>query len=267
MHRLLLQQCLTKDLLSGFDASSTDRLPSVPRRACGAIVHALEDDREAIRLAALDAIRAHGSDWPFAALAIRFLIDTLNDESDSVRLRAVKVLGHLATTHRLELELEHLQAVLGVLDDRPELHRRAARSLISSLYFPAASEKECVGKFVACAVFAISRFPAERDEVIGMCALVGANHSDLLLRRLSLYPPPSSPAVGESLKGAVFSEPAIENDTHRVKAVLLLNAYGRLSNADRHSVSLPSFVLKHYPYLFARFEGSLPLLSLSANKP
>lgn len=229
-------------------------------------MHALEDDREAIRLAALDAIRAHGNDWPFTALAIRFLVDTLNDESDNVRLRAIETLGQLAIMHRLELELEHLQAILSILDDRLELHRRAARSLISSLYFPAASAKECVGKFVACAVFAISRLPAERDEVIKMCASVGANHSDLLLRRLFLYPPPSSSAVEGSLKSAAFSEPKIESDSHRVKAVILLNAFGRLSGADQHSVSLPPFVLKHYPYLFARFEGSLPLLNLSINK-
>ena len=175
VHKHLLSQALSKDLLEHFSSKSTESVPLMPRRACGALIHALEDEHESIRMAALECIKAHGVNQAFANLVVRTLVDTMSDESDAVRLKAMQVLLDICLMHRIELPFEDVQAILCIIDDKESVFREAARSILSKAYLP---NMDAIKKCIQCAEYEMQRFRQERDKILLMCAHVARNHPD-----------------------------------------------------------------------------------------
>lgn len=240
VHKHLLSQTLSKDLLDHFSSKSTDLIPPMPRRACGALVHALEDEYETVRMAALECIKAHGMNQDFGNAVVRTLVDTTSDESDGVRLRAMQVLLDICSMHRIELLFEDVQAVLCIIDDKELAFRDAARNILCQAFMPST---EAIKKCIQCAAYEMQRFRQERSKVLLMCAHIARNHPDGLLS-LSLYTSSGGP------------EPQIEDDGHRVRAVMWMVAC-----EVKGITKLPDIVIKHRAYLLTRFPDCFSILS------
>ena len=232
VHKHILSQTLSKDLLDCLSSASTESIPVMPRRACGALVHALEDEYRSVRMAALECIKAHCISQDFSNAVIRTLVDTMSDESDDVRLRAMQVLLDVCSMHRIELPFEDVQAILCIIDDRDPVFRGAARGILSRAYLPST---DAIKKCIQCAAYEMQRFRHEKDKVLSMCASIARNHPDGLLS-LNLYANNGSP------------EPSIEDDGHRIRAVMWL-----LACKAKSITSLPDIVTKHRAYLLTRF--------------
>ena len=99
--------------------------------AAGAFIHAFEDEFSVVRYNSISSIRslAEGSE-KFAKTSIEYLIDMMNDEIDDVRCNALDVLCHLAQKYTLLFPIEHLNVVVGGLDDANPSVRDNTRSLI-----------------------------------------------------------------------------------------------------------------------------------------
>lgn len=240
VHKHLLSQTLTKDLLDHFSSKSTELVPLMPRRACGALIHALEDEHKSIRMAALDCIKAHGINQDFGDAVVRILVDTMSDESDKVRLKAMQVLLDICSMHRIELPFEDVQAILCIIDDKESVFRDAARNILSQAYLP---NIDAIKKCLQCATYEMQRFRQERDKILLMCARIARNHPDGLLS-LNLYANSSNP------------EPQIEDDGHRIRAVMWMVACGVKGVEE-----LPGIVTKHKAYLLTRFPDCFSITS------
>ena len=240
VHKHLLSQTLSKDLLDYFSSKSTELIPLMPRRACGALVHALEDEHKSVRMAALECIKAHGVSQDFSNAVMRTLVDTMSDESDKVRLRAMQVLLDICSMHRIELPFEDVQAMLCIIDDKEPTFRGAARDILSQAYLPST---DAIRKCIQCATYEMQRFRHERNKILLMCAHIARNHPDGLLS-LNLYVNNTNP------------EPQIEDDGHRIRAVMWMVA------CDVKGITkLPDIVIKHRAYLLTRFPDCFSISS------
>ena len=104
--------------------------------ACGAFIHGLEDEFLAVRSASIDSLTALSIKHPkLASQALDFLVDMFNDEIEAVRLKAIEALTLIAD--HISLQAHQLETILWALDDfsiivREKLHEMLQASSIST---------------------------------------------------------------------------------------------------------------------------------------
>lgn len=139
----LLRQGLKKDMQLSMETSRPEE--PLPLLVCGVFVHGIEDQFATIRFAALDALlsqllllldidnRKQREVALVFPMAVAVFIDALLDESDWIRLAALKIIATLSRVHGklLHFSLDMgLEAILAVLDDTNAAIRREALSLL-----------------------------------------------------------------------------------------------------------------------------------------
>ena len=188
----------------------------VPWSACGAFIHGLEDEFEAVRCATIrnikwfrDIYQSIGSIFTlalcsreFSAKATDYIIDAFNDESDNVRILSVRTLHGICLVHRVLLGTEHLESTLCLLDDVHPDFRSAVRSLLQVAFL---KEDEGVVRTIKCLGAASLRHPEDMDDVFFTFAKIGTNNAELVSRVI--------PSLIKVDRYFMISEPRVEDST------------------------------------------------------
>lgn len=137
----------------------------VPLRACGALVHAIEDEVAAIRLGALKVFSSQ--DYTFAA---NLALDCLTDDCRTVRLEALKCLNSMLNMKdKLVSTIKDRQEVYPFLLDSHEETRKQAFFLLMKIDTP-------LEEIYAFLCAAGSKFDFEGEDgplILGLAAKVG----------------------------------------------------------------------------------------------
>jgi hypothetical protein len=219
--------------------------------AAGAFIIALEDQYALIRSTVIRSIfRISLVSRRFADAATDFIIDTFNDESDGVRLVAIRTLYGICLVHRVSMGLGHLESTLCLLDDANEEIRVAVRQLLQVAHLGDDSGDEgveCLLRTLRCLHVAWVKFPREQVEIVETIAKIGQSHPELVLAALrSLLP---------CDRFYLIPEPRLDDLFYNAKAVVLLNA---LAVRPEMAPLLPPFLFKHFPFFRAKFGKAVP---------
>ncbi|KAJ1620554.1 hypothetical protein T492DRAFT_888494 [Pavlovales sp. CCMP2436] len=114
---------------------------TLAQSAAGVLVTLLEDEHAEVRLEAVDALAALAvCDGALRMRAAELMVDALADDSARVRARALRRLGVLL--EGVELEPEHMRAIVGSLDDASAAVRASATLALRAVRLPAAAADE-----------------------------------------------------------------------------------------------------------------------------
>ena len=166
-----------------------DAVSLISQSACGALVHALEDEFYEVRESGIESLSRMitPNRFAFARQAQDFLIDAIGDEVESVVICALRALARAGS--QLDFTDKHVSAILFTLKMMAPAIRRQVHRTLSSLILGSRSSH------IACclALFEnIRQFPSDVDSIWACCAHLGRNHSQLtranLNRLLELHP-------------------------------------------------------------------------------
>lgn len=138
--------------------------------ACGAFVHALEDEYKQVRLAAIQSIETivvlHCKKQPqLTGMGITALMDMFNDKMPEIRLAAIDAIRKIAFTTGFDLKLEETKTAITVLIDTKQPVRHGAWKMFSALKF---TDKNCVKIVLRAVYLAIERFPLDKEGLFAM---------------------------------------------------------------------------------------------------
>lgn len=219
--------------------------------AAGAFIIALEDQYALIRSTIIRSIfKISLVNRRFADAATDFIIDTFNDESDGVRLVAIRTLYGICLVHRVSMGLGHLESTLCLLDDANEEIRVAVRQLLQVAHLgddTGADGVECLLRTLRCLHVAWVKFPREQAEIVETIAKIGQSHPDLVLSSLKALLPFD--------RFYLIPEPRLDDLFYNAKAVVVLNA---LAVQPDMASFLPPFLFKQFPFFRAKFGKAVP---------
>ncbi|KAJ2455612.1 hypothetical protein EV183_000711 [Coemansia sp. RSA 2336] len=215
--------------------------------AAGAFVHALEDEFQEVRDAAIESILdlSSGSN-EFAARAVDFLVDMFNDSSDRVRIRAIRALTALGTRSLIRATTEQLSIAESAMRDSSSSVRCRMYEFLAHVSVPdTAALLSLVQAFKAN----LETYPGDLPRIFAAISSLGRRHGHLI----------GAPAV-RSLLGIselyLSREPRIDDALYAASVVLLVNA--RKAHRSAIAAALPDFVFGHLPYFQDKYPGSLP---------
>ncbi|KAJ2649654.1 hypothetical protein IWW40_002995 [Coemansia sp. RSA 1250] len=215
--------------------------------AAGAFVHALEDEFQEVRDAAIESILelSSGSN-EFAARAVDFLVDMFNDSSDRVRIRAIRALTALGARSLIRATTEQLSIAESAMRDSSSSVRCRMYEFLAHVSVPdTAALLSLVQAFKAN----LETYPGDLPRIFAAISSIGRRHGHLI----------GAPAA-RSLLGIselyLSREPRIDDTLYAASVVLLVNA--RKAHRSVIAAALPDFVFRHLPYLQDKYPGSLP---------
>lgn len=164
----------------------------------GALILALEDEVQEVRLAALDAVLCFGMHrHSFASSALDFLVDSLIDTCNSVRERSLEVINTLVQVwgfEHLPISFSHVNVLLGLLERIDHSARTCLlwNELLRAIDFE--EKRQWFSKVVIASLYHLSRIqqsPMEmKFEIIAVLEFlhfIGQNFRGLLLYNLSNF--------------------------------------------------------------------------------
>lgn len=148
----------------------------------GALVHGLEDEFEAVRSATIKAIFSHTlTSSLFATKAIDMIIDTFNDDVESVRLLAVRTLHALCLVHKVKLEGDKLDATLSLIDDSMDELREATRSLLQKVEIKNVND---ILSILSSLHRSLQKYPQDIDDVMITVSKIAQYNSSIVLSNI-----------------------------------------------------------------------------------
>ncbi|TPX60283.1 hypothetical protein SpCBS45565_g07559 [Spizellomyces sp. 'palustris'] len=263
---LLLLQTLSKELMEEFDkggfgrpssgktSSKSNQKKSVAKGLAGstlamdvtlsgAFVLGVEDQFAAVRNSAVDAV----SDLVlvstrFAQKSLEFLVDILNDETESVRLNAINSLRRMAHIQATTMDVSEIESMSLILRDADQTIRHAAHRLLGVVRV---SSIETLRLVVSLLDQNLGRFPEDKLSLFQCAQEIGRGSAEMI----------------DSLIAQLLNldhrflpkEVPLEDDTYMGHLIVVFSAYST-GMAKR---KLPKTVLQQLPYLRAKF----PLLT------
>src|SRR5690606_18478470 len=109
--------------------------------------------------------------------AIDPIIDAFNDDSDRVRVFAVRTLHGICLVHRVQLSGDHLESTLSqLLDVGQEELRLAVRGLLQAAY---PQDSAALTLIIKALLVNLERHPSEKSGIFSTLATLGKNNSGL----------------------------------------------------------------------------------------
>eukprot|EP00004_Rigifila_ramosa_P001852 TRINITY_DN11850_c0_g1_i1.p1 TRINITY_DN11850_c0_g1~~TRINITY_DN11850_c0_g1_i1.p1 ORF type:complete len:834 (-),score=202.02 TRINITY_DN11850_c0_g1_i1:28-2529(-) len=213
----------------------------------GALVHALEDDDQAVRLAGVAAAQWHARDnVPFAERAVEFVVDMLGDDADAVRVAALAALE--ARGASLTLAADHTATLLALLDDRTAALRIGSLRLLASARVQSATQLSSV---VAALQRHAAAMPGERSAVLSALACLGAHHAAFVGLLL--------PELLHTQHQVLAAEQRVEDPRHVCALALVANA---MASEPSLAACVPRYVARHCASVRLRYPTAFPRLAV-----
>ncbi|KAF8006060.1 hypothetical protein BT93_K0375 [Corymbia citriodora subsp. variegata] len=174
-----LLQSLSKKVLGSMKENrsvcqSTGPVELSASSVAGALVHGFEDEYYEVRRSVCHSMRRLCMiSSEFAGEAINLLMDMLNDDSVIVRLKALEMMCHMATSDHLSLEVMHMHMFLGTLVDKNELVRGAARQVLK---FVKLRNLELLKLSVNGLIENLETYPQDEVDIFAVLFHVGQRH-------------------------------------------------------------------------------------------
>ncbi|KAI8826595.1 uncharacterized protein EV422DRAFT_3079 [Fimicolochytrium jonesii] len=209
---------------------------------CGAFVHGMEDEFEAVRNNAVDALTTLSMHRvELAKVAISFFVDMFNDEAESVRLNAITSFHTLAQTQPITLSMENVKTMAMVFQDGCADVRAAAHRFIGAVR----AATPTVAKQILDVLSAgIRRFPEDKLSIYACLQGFGRMNTDIVDAQLG--------AILKLDKRFLPKQPDIEDIEYIGRLICVLNA-----DKDQ-SLKFPRFVYQHALYLQGKYPQFLP---------
>eukprot|EP00048_Salpingoeca_helianthica_P006729 m.101978 g.101978 ORF g.101978 m.101978 type:complete len:784 (+) comp14105_c0_seq2:60-2411(+) len=213
--------------------------------ARGAFIHGFEDDDYMVRQEAVAAV--HALAVPCRALAeaaLDFVVDMLNDDIESIRLDAIRALGALSVYY--VFAEEHIEVILGMLDDTTSAIRHATHRLLQGARLAGHNTLRAI---VHRAVDSLRKYPADHRSVCRALRGLGEHHGDF-----------AEFLIGPLLRGDFHFaqvEPSRDDPVYACLASLFLAA-AHASPAVR--ALLPPYLRRHARYLHDCYPEEIALL-------
>ncbi|KND00027.1 uncharacterized protein SPPG_04373 [Spizellomyces punctatus DAOM BR117] len=273
---LLLLQTLSKELMEVFDqggfgrpssgktSSKSNQKKSAAKGLAGstlamdvtlsgAFVLGVEDQFAAVRNSAVDAV----SDLvlvstPFAQKSLEFLVDILNDETESVRLNAINSLRRMAHIQATTMDDSQIESMSLILRDADQTIRHAAHRLLGAVRV---SSIETLRLVLSLLDQNLGRFPEDKLSLFQCAQEIGRGSAEMI----------------DSLIAQLLNldhrflpkEVPLEDDTYMGHLIVVFSAYST-GMAKR---KLPKTVLQQLPYLRAKFPLLAPHLQVPQSAP
>ncbi|KAI9105459.1 armadillo-type protein [Phlyctochytrium arcticum] len=217
----------------------------------GGFVLGVEDEFAAVRNAAVDAV----SDLvmispPFARKSLDFLVDILNDESESVRLNSIHSLRRMAHNQPTSVDAAQVESLSIVLRDSDQGVRHAAHRLLGALLI---TTQDTLRMIITFLDNNLRRFPNDKMSLYACLHDIGRNCAELI-----------DSMVYEILKldpRFLPQEVQLEDDAYIGRLLFIFGAYSK--GVLKHK--LPLTVMQHLPYLRAKFPFITSSLPASSN--
>ncbi|KAJ3699450.1 hypothetical protein LUZ61_003155 [Rhynchospora tenuis] len=177
----VLMQSLSKKILGAKNGGrSIIKLDKASKPcAAGAYIHGIEDEFYEVRKAACRSLGIHAvMSIKFADDSINYLMDLMNDDSESVRLEALDSLFHMAAHGCLNVQEKHMHMFLGLLTDMSSLVRSGARKILQLMKLPKLEMFKCtVNELIAN----LEKYPEEEEGIFFALFSLGKNHREFSL--------------------------------------------------------------------------------------
>ncbi|KAJ2848353.1 hypothetical protein IWW36_003347 [Coemansia brasiliensis] len=215
--------------------------------AAGAFVHALEDEFQEVRDAAIESILELSSgSHEFAARAVDFLVDMFNDSSDRVRVRAIRALTALGARSPIRATTEQLSIAESAMRDSNSSVRCRMYEFLAHVSVP---DTAALLSLIQAFKTNLEAYSGDLPGIFAAISSLGRRHGHLI----------GAPTV-RSLLGIselyLSREPRIDDTLYAASVVLLVNA--KKAHRSAIAAALPDFVFEHLPYLQDKYPGSLP---------
>ncbi|XVE97156.1 hypothetical protein REPUB_Repub02eG0286900 [Reevesia pubescens] len=175
--------------IEGFEISAS--------AAAGVFVHGLEDEFSEVRMSACYSLRTFTVlSLGFAAEALNLLMDMLNDDSTTVRLQALDIVHHMATSDHLKVEEIHMHRFLSTLFDSYSIIRSATRKILKLAKLPNLELfKLCIDDLIGN----LETYPQDEVDVFSVLFHIGRNHGKFTVCFIEEVSPEVEPAFGGKL--------------------------------------------------------------------
>ncbi|KAJ4764135.1 Integrator complex subunit 4 [Rhynchospora pubera] len=177
----VLMQSLSKKILGSKNGGkSIIKLDKASKPcAAGAYIHGIEDEFYVVRKSACRSLGIHAvMSFKFADDSINYLMDLMNDDSESVRLEALDSLFRMAAQGCLNVQEKHVHMFLGLLTDMSSLVRHGARKILQLMKLPKLEIfKSTVNKLIAN----LEKYPEEEEGIFFSLFSLGKNHREFSL--------------------------------------------------------------------------------------
>ncbi|KAJ1733669.1 hypothetical protein LPJ61_001444 [Coemansia biformis] len=230
------------------DASvESDEIRLLDSGAAGAFVHALEDEFQEVRDAAIESITELSfASSEFAAKAVDFLVDMFNDSSDRVRLCAIRALVAIGTRAPIKLTEEQLAIALSAMKDSS---RSVRGGIYEFLTVSALASSGWLEKLMAGFTANLERYPEDQLAIYKVLKALGRSHSPII----------STPFVRALLgisEHYLSREARIDDTVYAGSVILIMNT--QPSTRQAMAGVLPDYVFSHLPYLCDKYPGCMP---------
>ncbi|KAF6036687.1 INTS4 [Bugula neritina] len=213
--------------------------------ACGAFVHALEDEYMEVRGAAVESMCVLAqSNASYARQTQDFLVDMFNDEIQEVRLQAIRALCKLS--HHLSLRDDQVEIITGVLKDYGADIRVGIHRLIQGC---AVSAQTGLRDVILALLDNMRRYPVDKQSIWRVMKGIGLRHSGLM-----------SPLIPELLSVDPhfdMPEPNMDDDCY---VAVMIAVYNSASKESSLASLFPSYTRQHYRFHRSRFPHLIPVV-------
>lgn len=216
--------------------------------ACGAFIHALEDEFKCVRAAALDSMVLVAERSPaFAEKSVDFCIDMLNDEIENVRLKAIRTLARLGAQIK-PLSTEQLEIIVAVLQESSGAIRHALMSTIATLPY---QSSDCIRMVLDATLKNLERNANDMESACTSLKKMGRHHRHFML---------APELINQLLQRHPFlktPEPSVDDRNYICTLVLVCNAAEREPSIID---AFPPHLRRHYSYMRYQHRNWIPCL-------
>ncbi|KAJ3383157.1 Integrator complex subunit 4 [Lobulomyces angularis] len=228
--------------------------------ACGAFIHGLEDEYEEVRNATVDSIcELCLTSREFTLVAVNFLLDMFNDESESIRVNAINSLKKISSNNvtslqnsgisknefnQLYFDYEQLQSIVLIIQDSKADCRYLSHRMLGNFKITTTA-----GLIYLCqSLFKnLSRYPEDKNSIYLLLGDLGKQHPSMIESLV--------PTLLNLDERFLAQEIAMEDPKHLANLIMIFNAASVRS--DIYKI-LPTFTFKHLVYLRNKFPECLP---------
>jgi integrator complex subunit 4 len=220
-------------------------IASLESMAAGAFVHAVEDEYYQVREAAIESmcrLSVESGCPAFAERALDFLTDMLNDQIDSVRVRAVNALRTVAKA--VPIQPEQLHTLLAALEESSSVVRLAIHEMLAEVALP---NVDSTHDTIDGLLRNLMQNPEDRDSIFVALKGIGTKHAAHVKRIFAklLHIDPRYEPV----------ERKIDDPQYIACAIAIFNA----ARADNSIIPLlPKFALPHVISMHESFPELFP---------
>jgi integrator complex subunit 4 len=226
---------------------SAEEVTLMNQGACGAFVHALEDEFKEVRLAAVQSMESLSTkNKEFGSMCLDHLIDMFNDEIEDVRILSIssirKIMSHIS------LRDDQLDMVLGSLKDVSAAMRHSLHSLLSRSKIPSIKGMQST---TSALLENLTKYNTDKTSVWKCLRDLGRSHSELIAALV--------PSLLSTHPFLMTSEPNITDPAYICILILVFNA---CASCPTIPPLFPSHVYRHYLHLRDLLPDLVPDLKL-----